>query len=84
MLTTASVDGGGNDVVLMSRYAALSGQMCRDDWTTEVLAQCGRPTREVIERCPARNERLEQTLQRLAADLVSLISGSDESWRLCF
>jgi hypothetical protein len=57
--------------------------MCCDDLTTEVLAERGRPTREVIERCPARNERLEQTLARLAADLVSLITKSDESRKLC-
>jgi hypothetical protein len=68
----------------MSRDAALSGQMCRDDWTTEILAQRGGPTREVIERCLARNERLEQTLARLNADLVSLITKSDESRKLCY
>ena len=53
------------------RCAAMTGP--------QVLAQCGRTIGEVVEGRSACNERLEQTLQRLAADLVSLATGSEES-----
>jgi len=58
--------------------------MPSDDRTTDVLAHRGRPAREVVECRPARNERLEQTFQGLAVNLVSVPIGSDESWKLFF
>jgi len=58
--------------------------MCCDDRSAEVRAQCGRPICEIVKGRPARNERLEETLECLVANLVSLIAGSDESGSHCF
>jgi hypothetical protein len=79
----ASVDGSDNDIVLLSWEVGLSGEMCRNNRSAEVLAQPSRTIREVVQSRPAPNERLEEKSDRLGADLVGLIAGSDESWNFC-